>query len=114
VSDGAATPDSRGTNIALGALARELDFGAAHAQEGDIVIDDPDVGLRDSTLCVVLGKAKGVRQLKDPGLQSHCVLLIDLTDQKDAEGHEKYERVGTALLPAKCIGLDHGFPVRIY
>lgn len=114
VHDGASAPDLRTADVALGATARELDLGAAHVFQGDIVLDDPDTGLRDSTLCVVLGKAKGVRQLKDPELQSHCVLLVDSTGKKDADGQDKYERVGTALLPAKCIGRDEGFSIRIY
>lgn len=92
------------------ATARDLDLGAAYNDDGDLTLDDPDTPVLDTTVCVVLGKAKGITSAKE---QRNCVLIIVPSGRKDEDGIEIYERVGTGFLPGKCIS-PSGFIVRIH
>lgn len=94
----------------LVAKARDLDLGAALEDEGGLILDDPATVLRDTTVCVVLGGAKGATSALE---QKNCVLIIEPTKDKAEEGKHIYERVGTGFLPGKCISRV-GFEVHIH
>ncbi|KAJ8110945.1 hypothetical protein OPT61_g6345 [Boeremia exigua] len=91
------------------AKARDLDLGAALEDEGELTLDDPATVLRDTTMCVVLGRAKGAVSALE---QKNCVLIVRPTGDKAWHGESIYERVGTGFLPGKCISRG-GFDVRI-
>ena len=94
-------------NIALEAIAREYDLGAAVQGEGELIFDTPNGSAKPDTLCVVLGKAKGS---PSPETQRHYILMI--AAQRGRAGSRVYERVGTGFLPGKCIS-SSGFKVKI-
>ncbi|CAN9210055.1 unnamed protein product [Alternaria alternata] len=94
-------------NIALEAIAREYDLGAAVQGEGELIFDTPNGSAKPDTLCVVLGKAKGSPSSET---QRHYILMI--AAQRGRAGSRVYERVGTGFLPGKCIS-PSGFKVKI-
>ena len=95
---------------ALLATARDLDPGAACDGDGDITFDDIGTYILDTTMCVVLGKAKGSTFTDE---QKTCVLIVVPTGVEGDDGKQIYEPVDTGFLPGKCIS-PSGFEVRIH
>ncbi|KAF1924144.1 uncharacterized protein M421DRAFT_8979 [Didymella exigua CBS 183.55] len=90
--------DAETAKIALFAAPRRFDTGAAKDRDIELVFDEPSNILLLSSLCVVLGVAKGSQAETE---RKHCVLVITPRGEKD--GVTLYERVGTGFLPGKCL-----------
>ncbi|KAK4216809.1 hypothetical protein QBC37DRAFT_438577 [Rhypophila decipiens] len=80
----------------------------------------PSRQIRSVSLCVVLGKAKNVR---DRRLQRHYVIFVKAVegttassaDNTTARKENIYKRIGAGYLPGRCINLDKaGLKVRIH
>ncbi|KAF2629111.1 hypothetical protein BU25DRAFT_27006 [Macroventuria anomochaeta] len=92
----------------LSFTARKHDLGAATQEEFDLMFDNPGKLLAHSSLCVVLGNAKGSPMRSE---QRHCLLII--TPVAGQGGNVVYERIGAGFLPGKCISPPTGL-VHIY
>lgn len=100
--------DSDTTETALFASPRRYDLGAAKDREIELIFDEHENPLLPSSLCVVLGVAKGTQI---PTERRHCVLVINPRGSRD--GVTIYERVGTGFLPGKCLAPPQADFVRI-
>jgi len=98
----------QGGNIALVGEAREYDpIKCSDPEKMSLEIDSPGGSLQPKTLCIILGRQKGV-PLKE---KRHYLLFIKRTANRDRRGAPLYERVGAGFLPGRCI--EWSSPVRV-
>ncbi|KAK0613670.1 hypothetical protein B0T14DRAFT_499110 [Immersiella caudata] len=88
----------QGGNIALVAEAREYDPGKGSTDDSLLAFDKPNGLSSPKTLCVILGRQKGVAS----DHQRHYLLFIEAAG-RDRNGKELYERVGVGYLPGRCV-----------
>jgi len=107
--DGDDEQEDVGANIALVAEAREYEPLRGSPGESLLAFDRPERPVAWETLCIVLGRQKGVA-LND---QRHYLLLIKAAGL-DRNGKQLFERVGAGYLPGRCIKHDSSVRVTIH
>ncbi len=101
----------RANFLELRVTARTFELGGALAGEAKVVYDMCGTTDLRTTICIVIGVAKGEMPVGD---RTHYVLFVASKTPPITGRMQVCERVGVGHLPGKCIGLGRpGVDVRI-